>query len=229
MKMRPWLWTILIFAVVLILGMVVAFPLLKPEKQLRVFQPSDVNPRLVDESKQAVRNDHTIADFSLINQLGDTVTQAHFEGSVYVADFFFATCPTICPVMSAHIADLQMHFKDFQEVKFLSHSVTPQIDSVPVLAEYGERYGAIPGVWTLATGDKKHIYELARKSYFAVLDEGDGGVQDFIHTENFILVDTDRRIRGFYDGTSEKDIERLKEEIAILLGEEFPGRYDVPR
>lgn len=219
MKSRSWILTLIIFVGILIAGMFIAYPMLKPAKKLRVFQPSDVNPRLVDESKQSTSAKHTIADFKLINQLGDTITQADFEGKVYVADFFFATCPTICPIMSAHIADLQDHFKDRPEVMFLSHSVTPQIDSVPLLREYGERYGANPEVWMLTTGDKAHIYQLARKSYFAVLDEGDGGVQDFIHTENFILVDTKRRIRGFYDGTSETDMERLKEEIDILLNE----------
>ncbi len=199
--------------------MIIAYPLLKPEQKLKVFQPSDVNPRLVDASVQGVRADHTIADFELVNQLGDTITQELFAGKVYVADFFFATCPTICPIMSSHIAELQEYFKDRTEVMFLSHSVTPQIDSVPLLFEYGKSYGANPEVWQLTTGDKKHIYELARKSYFAVLDEGDGGVQDFIHTENFILVDTKRRIRGFYDGTSERDMQRLKREIEVLLRE----------
>lgn len=225
MKPRPWLVTILIFSGILFIGMAIAFPLLQPEKKLKVYQPSDVNPRLVDESKQSVREDHTIADFKLVNQRGDTFSQAAFEGKVYVADFFFATCPTICPVMSSHIAELQTSFNQYPEVMFLSHSVTPKIDSVPVLAEYGDRYGALPEKWMLATGEKKEIYELARKSYFAVLDEGDGGVQDFIHTENFILVDPQRRIRGFYDGTSDLDIERLEEDIKLLLEESFPEKY----
>lgn len=205
--------------------MAIVYPILKPEKKLKVYQPSDVNPRLVDESKQGVKEDHTIADFTLVSQTGDTVTQEDFADKIYVADFFFATCPTICPVMSSHIAELQTAFKQYPEVKFLSHSVTPELDSVPVLAEYGELYGAMPDKWVLATGDKKHIYELARKSYFAVLDEGDGGKQDFIHTENFILVDPKNRIRGFYDGTSSDDMVRLKSEIKLLLRESFPEKY----
>lgn len=225
MKPRPWLVTILIFAGILLIGMAIAFPLLKEERKLKVYQPSDVNPRLVDESKQGVREDHTIADFTLVNQLGDTVTSADFAGKVYVADFFFATCPTICPVMSSNVAMLQTYFKQYEDVMFLSHSVTPDMDSVEVLAEYGERYGAIPEKWILATGEKKHIYELARKSYFAVLDEGDGGVQDFIHTENFVLVDPNKRIRGFYDGTSDNDIARLKDDIKLLLKESFPEKF----
>lgn len=201
--------------------MIIAYPLLKPQKVLRIYQPSDINPKLVDESVQGISKDHTVADFKLVNQLGDTITQETFAGKIYVADFFFATCPSICPIMSSNIAKLQEEFKGSPEIMFLSHSVTPEIDSVEALYEYGELYNANPERWMLATGDKRHIYELARKSYFAVLDEGDGGKQDFIHTENFILVDTDRRLRGFYDGTSEADMERLADEIRILWEEEF--------
>jgi len=219
MKFRSWLIPIAIFVVILGVGMVFAYPLLKKEKTLKIYQPSDVNPKLVDTEKQKVKADHTIADFSLINQEGRTITQDDFAESIYVADFFFATCPSICPIMSGNIAKLQEEFKNEKNLKFLSHSVTPEMDSVSVLADYGELYGADPERWMLATGDKKHIYDLARKSYFAVLDEGDGGVQDFIHTENFILVDTKRRIRGYYDGTSDNDMRRLADEIRILLRE----------
>lgn len=221
MKTKSWVLTLVIFIAILVAGMVIAYPLLKSEKKLKVYQPSDVNPKLVDKTKQDVESDHTVADFTLVNQLGKTFTEKDFENKIYVADFFFATCPSICPIMSQNIATLQEEFADRPEVMFLSHSVTPDIDSVAALFEYGELYDANPERWMLATGDKKHIYELARKSYFAVLDEGDGGKQDFIHTENFILVDTDRRLRGFYDGTSEADMLRLADEIEILLEEEF--------
>ncbi|MCH2214963.1 MAG: SCO family protein [Flavobacteriales bacterium] len=221
MKSKSWVLTLVIFVVILIVGMVVAYPMLKTQKTLKVYQPSDVNPKLVDKNLQGVKENHTVGNFSLTNQLGNEVTQNDFENKIYVADFFFATCPSICPIMSQNISELQKEFKDRPEVMFLSHSVTPQIDSVEALLEYGELYGANPERWMLTTGDKKHIYNLARKSYFAVLDEGDGGKQDFIHTENFILVDTKKRLRGFYDGTSESDMERLSEEIEILLEEEF--------
>jgi protein SCO1/2 len=221
MKTKGWVITVVLFTVIVVVGMAIAYPLLKPQKVLKVYQPSDINPKLVDESIQGVSKDHTIADFKLVNQLGDTITNEDFAGKIYVADFFFATCPSICPIMSSNIAKLQEEFKDRPEVMFLSHSVTPQIDSVEALYNYGELYEANPERWMLTTGEKKHIYELARKSYFAVLDEGDGGKQDFIHTENFILVDTDRRLRGFYDGTSEADMERLADEIEILWEEEF--------
>lgn len=221
MKNKSWVFTLAIFIVILGVGMAVAYPLLKSEKKLKVYQPADINPKLVDKSKQEIEQDHTVADFSLVNQLGNEITLNDFENKIYVADFFFATCPSICPIMSQNIANLQEEFADRPEVMFLSHSVTPDIDSVAALLEYGELYGANPERWMLATGDKKEIYNLARKSYFAVLDEGDGGKQDFIHTENFILVDTERRLRGFYDGTSETDMKRLSDEIEILLEEEF--------
>jgi len=219
-KIPAWLLTVIIFAVILVAGIAVVYPMLKNQRTLKIYQPSDINPLLVDLSLREKNKDHRIADFELINQEGRTITQKDFEGKIYVADFFFATCPSICPIMSGHIAELQKVFAQEEGVMFLSHSVTPELDSVAVLAEYGERYGANPTRWMLATGEKRQIYELARKSYFAVLDEGDGGVQDFIHTENFILVDTQRRIRGFYDGTSQKEMERLTDDIILLLQEE---------
>ena len=220
MKGKNWLKTLGIFLLILLGGMFFAYPLLKEKKVLPVYQPADINPKLVDSSKVKITRDHTVADFRLLNQLGDTVTENVLKNKIYVADFFFATCPSICPVMSSNIAKLQDEFSDEGEVMFLSHSVTPQLDSVEVLAEYADRYGANPKRWMLLTGDKKQIYDLARKSYFAVLDEGDGGVQDFIHTENFILVDKKKRLRGFYDGTSDNDIKKLTEDIRVLLNED---------
>ncbi len=117
------------------------------------------------------------------------------------------------------MADLQEFFKNDTTILFLSHSVTPVIDSVSVLRAYADKKGVIDTKWHLVTGDKKHIYELARKSYFAVLDEGDGGEQDFIHTEQFILVDKKRQIRGFYDGTDKEEVQRIQKDIQILKKE----------
>lgn len=217
--MKSWKLTLIIFVGIFLASSAAAYFIMKPTPQLKIYQPSDLNPRLVDSSKQGVKEFHRVADFKLLNQLGDTVSQADLKGSVYVADFFFATCPTICPVMSSNISLLQEEFRDEPQVKFISHSVTPELDSVEVLYEYGQRYGVDPEKWLLVTGDKKQIYELARKSYFAVLDSGDGGVQDFIHTENFVLVDKEKRLRGFYDGTDDKEIEQLSKDIRILLKE----------
>ncbi len=189
---------------------------LKPEKRLPVYQPSMVNPELVDSTLVYVKKYHSIADFKLINQNGDTISQADYADKIYVADFFFTTCPTICPVMTANMADIQQIIKDDDEVMLLSHSVTPEIDSVPQLNKYALEKGVIDAKWNLVTGDKKQIYELARKSYLAVLTDGDGGPYDMIHTENFILVDKERRIRGFYDGTSSEEVAQLLEDLKVL-------------
>ena len=189
---------------------------LKPEKRLPVYQPSMVNPELVDSTLVYVKKYHSIADFKLINQNGDTISQADYADKIYVADFFFTTCPTICPVMTANMADIQQIIKGDDEVMLLSHSVTPEIDSVPQLKKYALEKGVIDAKWNLVTGDKKQIYELARKSYLAVLTDGDGGPYDMIHTENFILVDKERRIRGFYDGTSSDEVAQLLEDVKVL-------------
>lgn len=211
--------TLLIMAVFSV-GMIYAiYTLLTPDKKLPVFNPSDVNPKLVDESVVHIRRNHKVADFKLINQNGEIVTQDDYKDKIYVADFFFTRCMTICPVMTNNMGKLQEVFKNDDDIKFLSLSVTPEMDSIPILKEYAINKGVIDAKWNITTGDKKHIYELARKSYFAVLDEGDGGLQDFIHTENFILIDKKRQIRGFYDGTDSEDIERLIIDIKILQNE----------
>lgn len=114
---------------------------------------------------------------------------------------------------------IQEAFKGDESVMLLSHSVTPEMDSIPVLRKYADMKGVDDNKWNITTGDKKHIYELARKSYFAVIDEGDGGLQDFIHTENFVLVDKKKQIRGYYDGTDAEDIDRLIEDIKLLQQE----------
>lgn len=189
---------------------------LQPKKILKVYSPAMVNEELVAQEIQHIRKYHTIADFSLTNQNGETITQADYEDKIYVADFFFTTCPTICPIMTKNMAGLQEKIKDDPEVLLLSHSVTPQIDSVPQLKKYAMEKGVIDTKWNLVTGDKKHIYELARKSYLAAKTDGDGGPFDMIHTENFILVDKEKRIRGFYDGTQEADMEKLLEDLNIL-------------
>jgi protein SCO1 len=209
----------LFFIVLLALSSVIIvlmYQALKPEKRLPVYQPSMVNPELVDSTLVYVKKYHSIADFKLINQNGDTISQADYADKIYVADFFFTTCPTICPVMTANMADIQQIIKDDDEVMLLSHSVTPEIDSVPQLKKYALEKGVIDAKWNLVTGDKKQIYELARKSYLAVLTDGDGGPYDMIHTENFILVDKERRIRGFYDGTSSEEVTQLLEDLKVL-------------
>ena len=193
---------------------------LQPKKRLPIYQPNMVNAELVDSTLQHVKKYHRIADFSLINQNGDTITQENYRDKIYVADFFFTTCPTICPIMTANLVEVQTALVNDPEVLLLSHSVTPEIDSVAQLKKYAIEKGVNDAKWNLVTGDKKQIYELARKSYLAVQEDGDGGPFDMIHTENFILVDQQRRIRGFYDGTKEEEMDRLLSDIEILKNSE---------
>ena len=198
----------------------VLYFLVKPKTVLPIYNPVDVNPKLVDDRVKHISRDHKIMDFKLINQNGRVVTQKEFENKIYIADFFFTRCQTICPIMAINMSELQDHYRNDPDILFLSHSVTPVMDSVPVLRAYADKNQAIDGKWEITTGDKRHIYELARKSYFAVLDEGDGGDQDFIHTEQFILVDKKKQIRGFYDGTDSRELERIYKDIQILKKEE---------
>lgn len=189
---------------------------LDPEKALPVFQPSDINPELVDSSLQHVKKYHSIADYSLINQNGETITQEDYRDKIYIADFFFTTCLTICPIMTSNMADLQAEILDDNEVMLLSHSVTPVIDSVPRLKAYALEKGVNDAKWNLVTGNKRQIYELARKSYLVAKDDGEGDAYDMIHTENFVLVDKQRRIRGIYNGTDKTEMARLLADLRVL-------------
>ena len=212
------------FAIVLLVMSIVIisifYQILKPREVLPIFQPAQVNEELVDSTIQHVKKYHTIADFSLINQNGKTVTQDTYNNKIYIADFFFTTCQTICPIMTDHMVILQNKLKLDPDVMLLSHTVTPEIDSVAQLKKYALNKGVLDSKWNLVTGDKKKIYQLARKSYLAVKSNGDGGEYDMIHTENFILIDQKKRIRGYYDGTLEEDIESLLNDIDILKKEQ---------
>lgn len=186
------------------------------QEQLPIYNPSNFNQKLVDPSLQNKTEYHTVSNFNLINQNGDTITQDVYNNKIYVADFFFTRCGTICPIMTNNMAIIQKEFINNDDVMLLSLSVTPNIDSVSVLKEYAIAKGVIDKKWHITTGHKKHIYELARKSYFAVIEQGDGGLQDFIHTPNFILVDKEKQIRGIYNGTNDDDIVRVINDIKIL-------------
>jgi len=208
---------ILVFFVFSVVFVTISYSLLKPKKSLPIYNPSMVNPELVDSTVQHIRKYHTIADFSFTNQNGQTITQKDYEAKIYVADFFFTTCPTICPIMQDNMVEIQKVFKDNPEVLLLSHTVMPHIDSVPVLKKYALEKGVIDSKWNLVTGDKKDIFYIARKSYLAVKTETTGELYDMVHTENFILVDDQKRVRGFYDGTNKDEILRLIEDIQFLL------------
>ena len=215
-KSIPTLIFLIIFSVI---GIMVFYQITVVDKTLPVYSPSDVNPRLVDKSIRHQKKNHKVADFKLINQNGKTITNKNYQDKIYIADFFFTRCQTICIAMAYNMSELQEKYKNDDDIMFLSHSVTPVIDSVSVLKEYAERKGVIDGKWNVTTGSKKHIYELARKSYFAVLDEGNGDENDFIHTEQFVLVDKERRIRGYYDGTDKEDMQKLQNDIVLLKSE----------
>ena len=179
-------------AVMLVLSAIILtlfYNALKPENVLPVYQPADFNPELVDSTLQHVKKYHTIDDFSLINQNGQLVTQENYKDKIYIADFFFTTCLTICPIMTKNMADIQERVMNDPNVLLLSHTVTPEIDSVPQLKKYALEKGVIDEKWNLVTGDKKQIYDLARKSYLAVKVYGYAGHYDMIHTESFILLD----------------------------------------
>jgi protein SCO1/2 len=175
-----------------------------------------VNPELVDSTMQHVSKYHTVGDFSFINQNGRTITQKDYEGKIYVADFFFTTCGTICPMMTSNLTKVQQAIKGNPKVMLLSHTVTPEIDSVPVLKQYALKHGVIDSKWNLVTGDKEEIYKMARKSYLAVKLGRPDQMYDMVHTENFVLVDAQKRVRGFYDGTDDEDIKRLISDINWL-------------
>jgi protein SCO1/2 len=216
-KYRKFFGVLLVFSTIVISLFYFA---LKPTKTLPIFNPSDVNPELVDTKVQYIANKHHIADFSFTNQNGKTITQKDYEGKIYVADFFFTTCKSICPKMTTNLVDVQKAFLDNPKVKLLSFTVMPDIDNVDVLKEYAKINSVNDSKWNLVTGDKKAIYTMARKSFLAVKQGKPDELYDMVHTENFVLVDSKKRVRGFYDGTKKEEIQRLIEDINWLLEDE---------
>lgn len=209
----------IVFFIISIIIISIIYNTLNVYQPLPIYQPSMVSNELVDSTIQHQRKYHKIADFSLVNQNGKIITQDDYKDKIYVADFFFTTCQTICPIMTTNMAEIQNEILNDDDVMLLSHSVTPKIDSVPQLKRYAIKKGVNDKKWNLVTGDKKQIYELARKSYLAVKTDGNGDEYDMIHTENFMLIDKKRQIRGFYDGTNKEDMTRLLNDIKILKNE----------
>ncbi len=191
------------------------YTILKPVETLPIYQPAEVNEKLVDSSIIHVSKYHKISDFTLTNQNGEKITQENYKDKIYVADFFFTTCQDICPIMTKNMYMLQQELKNDKEILFLSHTVIPEIDNVERLKEYAVVNNVDDSKWNLVTGDKRQIYELARKSYLAV-EDSEFEKYDMIHTENFMLIDKEKQIRGFYDGTNDKEIEKLLSDIQIL-------------
>jgi protein SCO1/2 len=190
-------------------------------EHLPYYNDADFTPIWVHNDVKLRNSMHEIPSFSLTNQNGETITEATFQNKIYVADFFFTACPGICPKMTKNMQVVQNAFKKDKDVLLISHSVTPENDSVEVLREYADEYQAIDQKWHFVTGTRKGVYELARKGYFA--DETLGlqkDENDFLHTENFILIDRNRKIRGVYKGTNPVEVERLIEDILILKKED---------
>ena len=213
---RKFFGSLLVFSIIVIS---LFYTALKPKKSLPIYNPSDVNPELVDTTVQYISKYHTIADFSFTNQNGKTITQKDYEGKIYVADFFFTT---------TNLVDVQKAFMDNPKVKLLSFTVMPDVDNVSVLKEYAKINGVVDSKWNLVTGDKKAIYTMARKSYLAVKQGKPDEQYDMVHTENFVLVDSKKRVRGFYDGTNLdgptepgiKNVKQLIEDITWLVEDE---------
>ncbi len=172
--------------------------------------------------KYTVKNDttfHTVPAFNFVDQNNEAVSEMTFQNKVYVTEYFFTTCQSICPIMNNYLMMVDSAFRSRNDVMILSHTVDPENDSVPVLHDYAVAHNADAKKWRFVTGDKKKLYEMARKGYLLNAEDGNGGSEDFIHTQNFALVDKDRHIRGFYDGTDSIEVNRLIREIKILLHE----------
>lgn len=189
--------------------------ILQPKITLPIYSPNMVSIELVEEDIRYVKKYHKISDFSLTNQNGKTITQEYYDNQIYIADFFFTTCPSICPIMTENMFQIQEKTME-DNVLLVSYSVTPEIDSVAQLKKYALEKGVNDNKWNLLTGDKKQIYDLARKSYLVAKNDGDGGKYDMIHTENFVLIDKEKRIRGFYDGTNKEEMVKLLNDFKIL-------------
>jgi len=196
----------------------IMYTALDTEKPLPIYQPNRIEATLVDSTIQHKKKYHTIADFELINQNGDTISQDHYEDKIYVADFFFTTCQTICPIMTGQMHRIQESILDDEEIMLLSHSVMPEIDSVAQLKRYAIEKGVNDNKWNLVTGERKQIYDLARKSYLVVKDDQS---EDYgmVHTENFALIDKDKQIRGIYNGISPASVDSLLQDIKRLKKE----------
>jgi len=208
------------FVLAIVSGVIIylMYSALNVEQKLPIYAPNRVDASLVDSTIQHKKKNHKIVDFELINQNGETITQDTYKDKIYVTDFFFTTCQTICPIMTDQMARVQQEILNDDEVMLLSHSVTPEIDSVAQLKRYAIEKGVIDKKWNLVTGDRKQIYDLARKSYLVVKTD-DSEDYGMIHTENFALIDKNKQIRGLYNGISPTSIDSLLQDIKRLKKE----------
>jgi protein SCO1/2 len=159
---------------------------------------------------------YTVPDFQFTDQNNQPVTLAQFKNRIWVTDFFFTTCQGICPVMKTNMKQVLDAFKGNERVKFLSHTVQPEYDSVPVLKAFSRQYGDNDGQWYFVTGDKKALYDQARNAYFIAEPTKASIEEDFVHSQLFALIDQQGKIRGYYDGTDSSEIRKLISDIKFL-------------
>lgn len=195
----------------------------KKEKPLPIINPIDVNEEMVDPELLRIGFGHHIGAFRFLNQNGKWITDREMKGKISVVEYFFTTCKSICPIMNQQMQRVHSAFIQDQGVKIFSFTVDPEIDTVEQLKRYAESHQATPGKWHFLTGNKADLYALARKSFFVLKPAeaqnlGDAG-SDFIHTNNFVLIDKNLRIRGYYDGTSLKEVNELISDIKRLQNE----------
>ena len=213
--------SILLFAVILF----VSCKNEEKEKSSRVanlpfYKDASFTPYWLDVDSEELKTFHKIPDYKLVNQNNETITQETFKDKIYVTDFFFTTCPGICPKMTANMSALQDAFKEDDDVLLLSHSVTPKIDSVATLKDYAIAQNIDGKKWHLVTGERKTIYDLGRQAYFVEEDLGEEKTdEDFLHTENFVLIDKNKHIRGIYNGLNKASIAQLIIDVRALKEE----------
>ena len=193
------------------------------EKELAVINPIDLNSEMVDVELRTKGKDHYIADFDLINQEGEAFSSSSVSKKIWVVEYFFASCMGICPIMNEQMKRIQSAYYSDTNVVILSFTVDPENDTPKVLKEYANAHESVAGKWFFLTGNKESIYKLARKSFFLLKpaeakNQGDVG-SDFIHTNNFVLIDENKQIRGYYDGTNRNEVDELIDDIAILQKE----------
>jgi len=216
---------ILILAAVLFTAILIGYLITpKVKKTLPIINPIDLKAEMVDPELLRVGNGHTIAEFSFQNQLGKITTDKDVSGKVFVVEYFFTTCGTICPKMNIQMQRVQKAYLGNENFKILSFTVNPEVDSVAQMKRYADSHGAKSNQWFFLTGDKNKLYEMARKSFFVLKPQEAqnlGGVEsDFIHTNNFVLIDRKMRIRGYYEGTVPHAVDQLIDDVQLLLKEE---------
>lgn len=212
-------------AVFIAVGVGITYYFIAPkEKPLPIINPVDLEPEMVDQDLLRVGMGHKIGTFSFKNQLGNTITEKEVAGKIYVAEYFFTTCKSICPVMNKEMQRIYKVYKDDPSFRILSFTVDPDVDTVEQMNSYALEHGVSDdATWHFLTGKKEDLYQLARTSFFVLkpaeaINQGDAG-GDFIHTNNFVLVDGRGRIRGYYDGTSSEEVGQLIQDIERLMQE----------